>query len=68
MLWPNGIFVGKHRRKLSPASSAQDSGILVSDDHEQWPQRPQRPAINSFEYRREAARRAGVVREIICGE
>lgn len=65
MLWPNGIFVGKQRRKLSPASSAQDSGILVSDDYEQW---PQRPPINSFEYRREAARRAGVVREIICGE
>lgn len=67
VLWPDGVFVTKHPRNLPPATSAdlQKSGMDFADEVQQS---QQRPPINSFEYRLEAARRAGVVREIILGK
>jgi len=66
VLWPDGIFVTKHPRNLSPTSSTgvKDIGMEFSDEIQES---LKRPAINTFEQRREAARQAGVVREIILG-
>lgn len=66
-LWPDGVFVTKNPRSSPPATSAdlQESGMGFADEVQQS---QQRPPINSFEYRLEAARRAGVVREIILGK
>lgn len=67
MLWPDGIFVTKHPRNLPEASAAmlESTGIQVAEEDKKW---QQRPPVNSFEYRLEAARRAGIVREIILGK
>lgn len=67
MLWPDGIFVTKHPRNLPEASAAmlESTGFTIAEDNQE---RQQRPPMNSFEYRLEAARRAGVVREIILGK
>lgn len=64
MLWPDGIFVTKHPRNLPEASAAmlESTGIEASEKDKV------RPPVNSFEYRLEAARRAGVVRETILGK
>lgn len=68
MLWPDGIFVTKHPRNLPEASAAilESTGFAFSEEDQAREQR--RPPLNSFEYRVEAARRAGVVREIILGK
>lgn len=66
MLWPDGIFVTKHPRNLPEAAVAmlESTGIEVAQEDKEW---QPRPPVNSFEYRLEAARRAGVVRETILG-
>ena len=66
-LWPDGVFVTNHPRNLPEASAAmlQSTGLTVAEADQE---RQQRPPLNSFEYRLEAARRAGVVREIILGK
>jgi len=67
MIWPDGIFLTKHPRNLPEASVAmlESVGIELSEKYKEW--KP-RPPVNSFEYRLEAARRAGVVRETILGK
>lgn len=67
MLWPDGVFVTKHPRNLPEASAAmlESTGIEFAEEDKQY---QQRPPVGSFEYRLEAARRAGVVREVILGK
>jgi sorting nexin-13 len=67
MLWPDGIFVTKHPRIQPDATAAMLEGTAYTvSEAEKY--RQQRPSLNSFEYRLLAAKRVGVVREIILGK
>ncbi|KAG0586098.1 hypothetical protein KC19_2G064000 [Ceratodon purpureus] len=65
VLWPDGIFITKHPRNITPTSSTALEDFEIEFPSENQDQGQQRPPMNSFEQRREAARQAGVVREII---
>ena len=67
VLWPDGIFITKHPRNVTLTSSTALEDFGVEFPGESQYQGQQRPPMNSFEQRHEAARRAGVVRDLILG-
>jgi sorting nexin-13 len=67
VLWPDGIFITKHPRNLTPTSAAALEDLEIVFPYESQDPGQQPPPMSSFDQRCEAARRAGVVREIILG-
>lgn len=63
MLWTDGVFLTK--QGAAGSGIPRRLSIEFEKGGEQW---QQRPPIGSFEYRLEAARRAGIVREILLGK